>query len=346
MKKYFTWYFGCALLTLVPFHAKAKNLSEAEFVKYIPDYLKTDSNGEFLSYGKGIGLRQIEANLDGQRDSTFLILEFSTDEKCDIQVLKEDRHGLQKMDTTVLKYPTALDGCSFMELKDLDQDGKPELIVETVNGRSVGSPVILKWDGRKLVDISPTSTVDGETNRTFRAVNISDKPILGRLVIFDYDPVHEDAARSVYAMKNGQIVLEGTYDVVSYIGASKVTVNKGKFEVQDAAVINHPFPAEAQYTLTVKNVSDHNRAVRAEVTVNGSVVLKPQDFCSTPPPKKTDKKWWTGNDDDDDRDDDHCKRCVPKNEAYAIVNMKTANEIKVKVYGRKDSKIQLTLVKK
>lgn len=123
-------------------------------------------------------------------------------------------------------------------------------------------------------------------------------------------------------------------------------LNKGKTEVQDAAVINHPFATEGQYTLTVKNVSDDNRAVRAEVTVNGNVVLKPQDFCSAPAHPKNDKKWWDGHDDDDDRDDDHCKRCLPKNEAYAIVNMKTANEIKVKVYGRKDSKIQFSLVKK
>lgn len=250
------------------------------------------------------------------------------------------------MDATVLKYPTALDECSSIDLKDLDLDGKPELIVETAAGRTVGPSLIFKWDGRKMVDITPITTVDGEKRSAFRQIIVSDKPILGKLVIFDFDPLHENAPRSVYTMKNGEIVLEGTYDIVSYIGPSKVTLNNGKFEAQDAAEIEHDFPADAQYTLTVKNVSDHQRAVRAEVTVNGNIVLKPKDFCAEPPPKDRKGKAWEGHDDDDDKDSDHFKRCKPKPEAYAIVNMKTKNKINVKVYGREDSKVQLTIVKK
>ncbi|WP_374028695.1 hypothetical protein [Bdellovibrio bacteriovorus] len=134
----------------------------------------------------------------------------------------------------------------------------------------------------------------------------------------------------MYQFVNGDIKLIGTFNYISMIPKTTSLISKPTV------------PTEGTYILTMKNVSNHNRAVRGEVIVNGSVVLKPQDFCKAPPPKTPDK----GTDDMDDKNEHRLKRCLQKRDVYAVVNLKKTNEVKFKIYDRGDSLVQFTLNKK
>ncbi|MDG0817956.1 hypothetical protein [Bdellovibrio svalbardensis] len=310
-------------------------LPDAVLNSFIPGEFRKDSNGAANTVGDGVRVSYVEVKFNRSFEKKFVVKYAISNGKCRMIVLSKDKKGYVAGGETLLNDPDQLQGCFKLTKYDLDQDGIDEVVVERIDNVAIMSPTILKWNGKQLQDVTPMDPTNPATS-IFRNITIFEKPVQRRLIILDDDFANDQFSKSrIYRFENGKIELVGEYDLVSYLG------NLNGSKVQN---ISGAFKEEGTYILTVKNVSDHNRSVRAEVVVNGSVVLKPQDFCKTLPPKK-----YVGRKDDDDNDDeneDHCRRCVPVSEAYAIVNMKTANEIKVKVFGRRDSKIQLSVVKK
>lgn len=323
------------------------HLGADTITKYIPPEVKTSAinAGQDSVYGKDLSVDTEILKFKRRRGSEYAVALYNNSDSCAVVVLKKSKNGYTLMPKSELQEAGMLDQCTDLEIKDLNLDGVPELIINTIADKRPGPPIILKWHVNHLVDITPVEKTGATVKNALRTTLITDKPIKGRLEILDYSTDDPASKRRIYYFDGERILLDGEYDYVTIIPSSGIK-NQGNSAIAEAYKLTPTFESDGEYTLTVKNVSDHNRSVRAEVTVNGSVVLKPQDFCSAPPQPKKDRKWWKGHDDDDDHDEDHHKRCVPKLEAYAIVNMKTANEIKVKVYGRKDSKVQLTLVKK
>ena len=327
-------------------------LVEQNFPKSIlPD---KDDDGRVLTVGNGLGYHFEEVKLDTSGSRYFATLYqaaiSSREMECQLVVLKVDNKNKVQSFVASLNNHDELANCGDMSFKDLDGDGKPEVLVDTndINsGAPNGSPYIFKWDGKTIKDITPFNVSGNRKITAFRSVEFVDA---GKSVLILDSPatyhlhgevmgVSNDKSFKSFALQNGSVVQTATFDYLKIF-------NKNTKKKKDETFVVNPTLVDGVYTLDIKNLSGHNRAVRAEVTINGSVVLKPEDFCEAKPPKKTDKDAWKGNDDDDDRDEDRCKRCKAKSEVYAIVNIKTANEIKVKMYGRKDSVLQLSLVKK
>ncbi len=305
--------------------------------------LKEPVNSQQLSIGNGITYHfaRVEFNRKKYLAVAYLGSISPGESICSFKLIQDsDNSKAQFSANPVLhQIPAELDGCSDVEVKDLDGDGVPEVIVHAFQFNTE-MLYFFKWDKDHLTDITPSQADSkGSLDVAFSNPAVSTTSVNGKAIIIDTPNVDDTSGLTkIYTFSNGQIHQTGSYNFFKII--------EKKFWKTDVVILNPSFSSEGAYTLDIKNLSKHSRSVRVEVIVNDSIVLKPQDFCSSPQPKKTDKDKWRGNDDDDDKDEDHCKRCIPKNEAYAIVNLKKTNEIKVKIFGMQSSKIQLTLTKK
>ncbi|QDK45622.1 hypothetical protein DOM22_10915 [Bdellovibrio sp. ZAP7] len=315
--------------------ANREALDDKILEKYVPEFLKKEPDTNSIqSLDDGIQVSTYNIKLDGNKTEYIVLQYFDRLDRCAFRVLKKERNTFSLTQETVQQYPTSLNGCFEVEQKDLDQDGKPELVVSTSFGREVGIPSILRWNGRQLVEITPVENKSGKLVKKFRQMTVSAKPIGKKLLIVDVDPNDKFAKKRIYLKEGDSIKLVGEYDMVSFI------------PVGSEVTFNPEFPLDGEYTLEANVLSNHDRAVRAQISVNGSKVLNSQDFCVGTQPDKKDKEKWAGRDDDDDADIDRCKRCKSKKDVYATVNLKQKNEIKVTVYGKKDSVVRVTLVKK
>ena len=308
-------------------------ISDKDLSVFVPDELKKDSDGDLQSLGNGIRAAVVSVRYGNGING--LVVQFrSDDQKCRLIALRKMKGSFSVAGPTVIKDVSDLNECVGLLVFDLDQNGTDEVVVTRMDMTVAISPLIFSWIGGQLRDVTPR---DGEYE-VLRTVTFVDKPVRGKIVIFDEEPDVSASKLRIYKFEGGKVVLDGEFDSVTYAAP---TVGNAP------VVINPTFPAAGTYVLNVKNVSDNlNRAVRAEIFLNGSLVLKPQDFCESMQPAKTDKKAWMGHDDDSDSDIDHLKRCKAKKDVYAIVNVKQTNELKIKVFGPKDSKIQVSLTKK
>lgn len=338
----FTW-------TLTAFAApnaedvKNAKIVEANFPQDLA-LLKDESSGAQLTLENGLGYAFEKVDFNTKDKSQYLAVIYKAAKSpsnviCKLVVIKLGAKSNSVMSDSVLNDKDELGNCSNIEIKDLDGDKKPEVLVQSSNSKGQSlAPFVFSWSGDKLIDITPTSVVDGDSISAFRKLSISDIKIGKSNLIIDrpFESNDENGKIITYLVDNGKINSNGTFDFFDIL--------EPKSKKKPAPIVLKPsFAEDGSYVLDVKNLSAHNRAVRAEVTVNGVIVLKPQDFCSAPPNRKNSDNQ---RDDDDDMDEDKCKRCSPKASAYAIVNLGKTNEIKVKVFGRGDSKIQLSLVKK
>lgn len=309
--------------------------------KFVPSRLLKDENGEIQSLGKGISASAEWAEFDKKGKSKFLVIAYSSYIngvfKCELMVVKSAGKESSLMDPPVLEMADEVEGCSEIELRDLDNDKIPEVVVKRIAGgmaRQDGPPAFFKWDGKKLVSITPTKVLNDEKFNALHSTLIADKSINGDILIIDTLPDNPEAPRRFYIMKDGKIILKESHAFVTFLGKHE------KVPVDFAPKL----PEEGEYYLEVTNLSEHKRAVRAEVFINGSKVLKPEDFCADPAPKNLKRS--DRDDDAEDGNEDQCRRCNPKGQVYAIVNMKKVNEMKVRVFGKKDSKVKITLNKK
>ncbi len=295
----------------------------------------------------------IEDDFNSKNGTRYLIaIYYSHDGEVDnpqqeFSVIKVSKDGSSVVLPRVKNYDSlGYSHFSHMEKYDLDGDDITDIVIENFDPQ--GQPTtahILKWNGANLENISPLGK-DGRS--ILDGLTISVQEGLPSLLFFDeYRPsgipkVIGTTYRRILELTPKGFVDHGTFNFVQ-------TIFKEDKEVQVSTFNNVKLPA-GLYTLEVKNLSKHKRAVRAEISVNGVVVLKPEDFCSKKPKKYVKKKDKKGNDiiedDDDDNDEDNCKRCDPRKSIYADVPILANNNIVVKLYGKKNSKIQVSLKKK
>jgi len=306
--------------------------------KFIPKSYIVDSSGTKNPVGNEIiygGEIHKRVDLDGKGTDNYLVVGyggFGAKEPgtllCSLVVIKVDSKNQTQMGDTVLKMPDELNGCSEIESYDFDGNKKQEVLIRRIDEKVDAAPSFFSWDGGKLVSITPTEMVQGHIQTVLDKIKLI--PTNGKVLI---EAISEDPSAPIqtFTLVNGQISLQDTHTLLFF--ADNLT--------KQPTIVNKTIP-NGDYILTVKNVSKHNRTVRAEVYVNGVLVLKPKDFCKFP---KAPIRWVKRYDDDDndDHDEDHCKRCDPKAGVYAQIKVTGPIEIKVKIFGRKDSKLQISL---
>jgi hypothetical protein len=328
-----------SLLYMYPAIAHQKTgLTNEVLAKYVPSEFLKDSDGNPQTLESGIDATSIPARFDKKSKDEYFVLQYRTqDERCRIQVIRQEGKKYRLTSPTTMASLSSLDGCISSLAVDLDQDGIDEIMVRSSDGRTVLSPVFFRWNKDGLEEITPRTTTK---ENAFRNVTVYSRPVQSKLLIFDNPDEGIREKSRVYSYDKGRVGIVGEYDMVTYVA------NEKRAEPQS---FEYNLSEAGSYVIAVKNVSDHRSPVRVEIVVNDSVVLKPTDFCKTGLKKKhgeEDRLKSKKNDDGWDKDDDNCKHCDSVPEAYAIVNLKDKNVFKVKVFGEKKSLVQLTVQKR
>lgn len=307
----------------------------------------TDSNPPKAITKNQIKKKIVEYDF-GTKDGTKYLLATYSNENIPVDnprtvliLIKVSKNGA----TSVLPFDddNSIDQRTEVTLFDLNNDGIKELILSTFSDkRDFSDSEVYKWNGTILKNI--TSQITGGKSTLISSLQLSALPLL----VFSESVSPTDEKSAEFPQKIRQLTSKGIVDLGTFDFIKIVEKTSGKV-IEESATINNL--AEGQYSLEVKNLSKHPRSVRAEISINDIVVLKPTDFCRGKPKpfiKQKDKKGHdVSEDDDDDGNEDRCKRCDPKKDIYANVNLKAEeNTLKVKLFGKKDSKIQITLKKK
>ena len=305
--------------------------------KFRPSNLILDSTGSKVPVGQEkiyVGEEHIWVDLDGKGSNQYLLVGYQfygsrgmVTLGCVLKVIKVIGKQYTLMEDAKLQFPEEVMGCNMFQPLDLDNDKKSEIIVYSLHGNHDGPPSVFRWDSQKLISITPTQVGNGHTFNSLKYILVSKEAIQGNILIVDQDPSDSTRPKKTYIMKDGKIILYNTHAWNTYL------TNKPKKQTSLKVTI-----PEGEYILSVNNVSDHHKNVQAEIIVNGMVVLTSKDFCKAQPSPIGETKRPIDTDNDD--------ACVPKDDVYAQVNLKDANDIKVRIFGASNSKIELTLDKK
>lgn len=338
-------------------HGKVNHEYEQIVQKFFPQSLSSlknplnKSSSKPLTFENGrLDYSYSAADLNGNSKDKYLVVLYrakymSAHRSCELRVIdvKENKFT----ENTIYAFESSIEDCSKeFSLIDLDGDKRPEIVVKTED--KVGNeeaPNLFKWDGRKLVEITPTVIFESDRINALRSVKITAAKINSSSLIIDSPEVHylhgeesgtsDDKTYKTYLLIDGMLKQTSSYDFYDY--TLKDANEKPEWESLETR-----FLTAGDYILEVKNLSEHKKPIRAEVVVNGNVVLKPQDFCQSLPVGKP-KPEFVGA---DDLNEDKMKGCPPKADAFAMVNLKEKNDIKIRIFGPGGSAASISLKKK
>ncbi|MEK2688638.1 hypothetical protein [Bdellovibrio sp. GT3] len=316
--------------------------ADANLVKAnIPASFKSmkDSTGAVVSVGNGIGYQFEVAEFDGAGKGRFLVVLYKGgleigNNLCELSVIKVVGTKGTVMPKATLNFSEELTGCAEIELKDIDGDGRVEVLVKNANSKGqFDSPLIFKWNGKNLVDLTPVVTEDGMALSAFRNMSISGgKEGKSSLLIDSPMASSLDRNTRVLAVINGKVTLLGTYSFYKLYPKIKTIA-----ELRSETLA---LPA-GTYNLEIKNRSaDLTKAVRAQVQVGANIVIKPNAMCAGPAPKGYKPP------NDGDGNDDKNKGCVPRKSTYVTIILKGNEVVKVTGYGATGSYLEISLLKK
>lgn len=243
---------------------------------------------------------------------------------------------------TKLNDEDELNGCDEITPQDLDGDRNPEIIVTTTDEfGSNAEKYFFKWDEEKFVDITPWKI----NNSAMNAPQVTDVKVGKSNLIIDSPRVWYlhgveqgltgDSIYRTYLVENAKMQMTGYYSFFDVV--TKEPGDRAKL-----VTLETRFVTAGSFILQIKNHSPHSKAVRAEVFVNGKLVLKSQDFCKSAPKLQT-KLVVQG---DDDFNEDKMKGCAQKTDVSAVITTKDRPEIKVRLFGPGGSAVSVSLKRK
>lgn len=332
----------------------AKTISDAQIVdQHVPlemaNAIDTDS-----SPPQKVDREDIERNFIvfdyGSKDGAKILLATYNTKSVPVEnpkyrtlAIKVLRNGTSEPIASPEKYKNfGIDDKSALTLADIDGDGVNEIVVTRYDDKMIlWESHVLKWTGNTFEDIK--FPVRGKESNLLPQLDLQALPLLVyREMIDPGNDLPLISKFQVKQMTSKGLIDFGNFNFVKIVTKDSKKAEEKQYDIKDVS--------ERQYTLEVKNLSKHSRAVRVEISINDVVVLKPTDFCHRKPKlfvKQKDKNNPMPEDDDDDQNEDQCKRCDPSKDIYANVNLKSNdNALKAKLYGNKNSKIQITLKKK
>ncbi len=323
--------------------AFAQSTAEIALIKkFVPttfSQTKSTISGETFVWENGLGYVSATAELNGVGKGRFLVVLYQVGDapgsiRCQLSVIKVVGNSGSLAGNTTLNYSRELANCTDVSVKDLDGDGKGEVLVTTTNMKAEeNAPFVFKWNGVNLVDLTPMRTVQTFKVNNFRELSISDVKDGSSLLLVDY-PLDgsTDTQVKLYSLKSGKINLLNAYPWY-YLNQKT-----GSTPLLDSVTLSIP---AGTYILEVKNRSvDQTKAIRAQVQVGSNIVIKPNDLCSGPAPKG----YKPAN--DGDNNEDKNKGCVARKSTYATVTIKGNEVIKITGYGATGSYLELSLLKK
>jgi hypothetical protein len=163
---------------------------------------------------------------------------------------------------------------AHVELKDVDGDGFKEILASFDGLRGPYSEWILKWNGKRFIDLTPTVVEDGVRTSALCDAVFDDLDGDGKLELVGSNPYNSTDPSDVYSFRKGSFQKTGTLVFWKrYVGAFRAGAET--FDVRNF---------EGCFTVTVVNGDDRgaHRVTDASVLLNGEVIAVADDIAMRP----------------------------------------------------------------
>lgn len=331
--------------------SESQALSDDQLIRSLIPYdffkVKNSSNEDNLT-SQDIIYTKLNETFGAKNGIRFIVVNYAISapvssevEFADLRVIKIPKVGqasiLPKISYNLSNYIT--ESSSELSAKDLNLDGINEIVVRNTDWKTnAARDYIFKWDGNNLVDVTPIikNPEIRFSSSALRDAVYSDYPVDGKILI----------SSSVPKIENREI----TGEITEIFQMDQTLVSKGTFEYFSIYEKPDKYPFEksinitldsaADYILELKNISEHKEAVRAEVKINANVVVAPQEFCADKPKENKAPANET------DLNEDHLRGCKFKQSVSKNLSLLKVNTITVKLFGKKKSRMSLSIKKK
>jgi len=129
--------------------------------QFFPEWLITESNSDFARGGPEPfqAFAYADADLNGTGTADFIVAAYSNGFSGAVLVL--ERQGTSAVQVAAPSFPLMGGIYPNVTMLDVDNDGRPEAIVSFSSARGAGADWVLKWNGKTLQSIGPTTLVAG-----------------------------------------------------------------------------------------------------------------------------------------------------------------------------------------
>lgn len=270
------------LLLVAPLSAQQSSGDAALVQQFFPQSLIAESTADFKAGGPPPFQASAfaEADLNGTGNNDFLVAAYTNGFSAVARVLRKQGTSVVLANEPQIPllggiYPT-------VTLIDLDNDGKPEVVIGLSSARGGVADWIFKWNGSALQLFGPTEAdLSGNTTTMLGDAVFVDLDGNGILEIINPPEFNSVPPGSpgpfiytVFALKNGVYAPTGaTLNFFqTYVRTHGAPVAAGDtFTVSDSTI---------PYVMTIVNGDPHgaNRVSSATITLNGTVVAGPDVF--------------------------------------------------------------------
>jgi hypothetical protein len=277
-----TTMFLLLLLLVVPLNAQQASGDAALVQQFFPQSLITESAADFRAGGPPSFQASAfaEADLNGTGNNDFIVAAYTNGFSAVVRVLR--KQGTSAVLANEPQVPLLGGIYPTVTLIDLDNDGKPEVVMGLSSARGGVADWIFKWDGSALRLFGPTEgDLSGNTTTMLGDAVFVDLDGDGIPEVInppEFNSVHPGSpgpfVYTVFALKNGVYAPTGaTLNFFqTYVRAGGTPVATGDtFTVKDATI---------PYVITIVNGDQHGgkRVSSATITLNGTVVAGPDVF--------------------------------------------------------------------
>jgi hypothetical protein len=269
------------LTTFVSVSEAQQSGDDALVAQFFPRPLIDESVSDFNSGGPPPfqTSNYVAADLDGTGIAQYLVAAYTNGFSAVARVIK--KQGTTGSVVAEPPLPLMAGVYPFVDLVDLDGDGRPEVVITLTSAAGFDADWIFKWDGLNLNSIGPSEVgTDGNTSTILGDADFVDLNGNGILdIINPPEPINlSDAPNTdpftVFALSGGTYVSTGItfdyYETFARATGAPVAVTR---------TFSSANPNTA-YVMTIANGDGHggNRVSSADVYLNGYQIVGPSAF--------------------------------------------------------------------
>jgi hypothetical protein len=269
------------LLSMAPVAVRQSD-QESLANRFYPKWLADESAEDFKAGGP-IPYRDFafaDADLDGTGRASYIVAAFSNGVFGAVSVLA--KRGTSVVEVAAPRFPLMLGFMPEIRLRDLDHDGRPEVIVGFSSAQGNRAEWVLKWDGRTLSSIADELDEHGDASTNIVNgwyVDLDGDGVL-EIVNSDVDDDRSDPSYiptyDVYSLVKGKYTLTRTLSFVHTFAPSKDGTQGPSTEIRTFAVPDPSIPCE----MTILNGDEDGSHEVTSVTifVNGKLTADTRSF--------------------------------------------------------------------
>lgn len=250
-----------------------RQFNQDDLVKqFYPTWLADDSSADFKAGGPPPhrDVAFANADLDGTGLASYIVAAFSNGVAGAVSVLA--KRGNAAVAVAAPRYPLMVGFSPTITLRDLDGDGRPEIIVSFLSAGGNRAEWVFKWNGISLTSIADEVDEHGDASAVIvdgMYIDLNGDGVLEIITPEDFD-AHDTSGPldyDVYSLVGGKYRLTRTLSFIGTFARPDSSDADTESVTKHFAVRN---PATA-YDMTIVNGDDDgsHRVTSADIFVNG-----------------------------------------------------------------------------